>query len=160
MPVAPGKKSHTLWKFIAGPLLVCAFAVVVSRLNDRVSFKQDALTPSVFTVKAGSLSYFSFNVYKAGHVLGRYQAMAVNGNDGNTAITSGAVDTIEAVITDARDFENWKNGRPARVLYRSEKISTGGIDIPLQPGQYYLAFDNRFSLLTGKTITASILLDQ
>jgi len=135
-------------------------AVILSRLNDRVSFKQDALTPSVFTVKAGSLSYVSFNVYKAGRVLGRFQAMTGNGDDGKAAITTGAVNTIEAVITDARDFENWKNGRPARVLYQSERISTGSMDIPLQPGQYYLAFNNRFSLLTDKTITANILLNQ
>jgi hypothetical protein len=158
MPVGPEKKSgglsNTLWKALAGPLLVFLVAVVISRLNDRVSFKQDALTPSVFTVKAGSLSYFAFNVYKAGHVLGRFQAMGRNGDDAEAAVA------IEAVITDAGDFENWKNGRPARVLYQSEKISTGSIDIPLRPGQYYLAFNNRFSRLTDKTIAASILLNQ
>jgi hypothetical protein len=152
MPDGTEKKSHTLW-MLAG-LFVCVVAVIASRLNDRVSFKQDALTPSVFTVKAGSLSYFPFNVYKAGRVLGRFQATSGNGDD------EGAVATIEAVITDAGDFENWKDGRTVRVLYRGDKISTGSIDLLLQPGQYYLAFNNRLSRFSDKTITANILLDQ
>lgn len=145
---------HTFWKMLAGPVLLGAVAIVVSRLNDRVSFKQDALTPSVFTVKAGSLSYFPFNVYKAGRVLGRFEAIGGNGKGVETGYT------IDAVITDARDFENWKNGRPARVLYQREKITRGGFDIPLQPGQYFLAFSNRLSAHADKTIDASIVLNQ
>ena len=148
MPVGPEKKSHPLRIMLAGPLFLCVLAIVVSRLNDRVSFKQDALTPAEFTVKAGSLSSFPFNVYKAGRVLGRFQSMGGKGSD------------IEAAIMDAADFDNGKNGRPARIFYQSEMTSTGGIDILLQPGQYCLAFNNRFSLLADKIITASILLDQ
>ncbi len=147
MAAGPEKKSHGLW-MVAGPLFVCVVAVVASRLNDRVSFKQDALTPSMFTVEAGSLSSFPFNVYKTGRVLGRFQSTGGSGND------------IEAVITDARDFENWKDGRLARVLYKSERTSIGRIDILLQPGRYYLAFNNRLSPRTDQTIIASILLDQ
>jgi hypothetical protein len=135
-------------------LFVCVVAVVASRLNDRVSFKQDVLTPSVFIVKAGSISYFPFNVYKPGRVLGRFQAMSGNGDD------EGAVATIEAVITEAGDWENWRDGRRVRMLYHGDQSSTGRIDIRLQPGQYYLAFNNRLSQTTDKTITANILLDQ
>ncbi len=159
MPARPEKSAHTVW-MVAGFLLVCAVAVVVSRLNDRVTFQQKALSPSVFAVKAGSLSSFSFSVYKDGRVLGRFQT--ANGND-PAVVNDGVADAesmIVAVILDARDFENWKNGRPAPALYRSERTQRGGFDIALPPGQYFLAFDNRFSPLTDKKITASVILDQ
>jgi hypothetical protein len=129
-------------------LWAAIISVAVFRLNDRVSYKQDLLTPSVFTVEAGSVFSVPFNVNKPGHVLGRFEA------------TGGSDNDIEAVIADADDFENWKSGHPARLRYQSAKITTGRIDISLKRGRYYLAFDNRFSPLTGKTITANILLDQ
>jgi hypothetical protein len=55
---------------------------------------------------------------------------------------------------------NWKNGHPARVLYQTEKITTvGTINVPIsQPGTYYLAFNNQFSILSDKTITGYIQL--
>lgn len=154
MPDTPEKTSRTIWKLLAVALVVCLVALVIARLNERISFKQDVLTPAVFTVDAGSLSSFPFDVYKSGHVLGRFQTSQGNGERDDAAIT------IEAVITDARDFENWKNGLPVRVLYRSDRISKGSIDIPVPPGKYTLAFNNRHSPLVGKTITANILLNQ
>jgi len=135
---------------VVGMALLWAAIIVATlfRLNDRVSLRQDLLTPSVFTVNAGSVFSVPFNVNKPGHVLGRFQAMGGNDND------------IEAVIADADDFENWKQGHSVRLRYQSDKITRGRIDVPLRRGRYYLAFDNRFSPLTGKTITANILLDQ
>jgi hypothetical protein len=147
MPAATEKKSHML-RNIAAPVLLCVVAFVVARLNQRVSFKQDVLTPSVFTVKAGSIASFPFDVFKPGRVLGRFEA------------TGGSGDDIEAVVTNARDWENWKNGREARVVYGSGRIAKGRIDIAVQPGQYFLAFDNRFSALADKTIAASVVLNQ
>ena len=130
-----------------GLLLLGAMAFLFTRLNDRVSFKQDALTPSVFTVKAGSMSSFPFTVDRPAHVFGRFQAAGGDGND------------IEAVIADAGNFANWQNGQPARVVYQSDKVTAGSIEVMLGPGQYDLAFNNRFSLLADKSVTASIVLN-
>jgi hypothetical protein len=147
MPVAPGKRSHALRNVAIGLLLLGAAAFLFTRLNDRVSFKQDVLTPSVFTVKAASMSSFHFTVDRPAHVFGRFQATGGDGND------------IEAVIADAGNFEKWKNGQPAQVMYQSDKVTMGSIQVMLSPGQYDLAFNNRFSSLADKTITASIVLN-
>lgn len=130
-----------------GLLLLGAMVFLYTRLNDRVSFKQDVLTPSVFTVGAGSMSSFPFTVDRPAHVFGRFQAAGGDGND------------IEALIADAGNFANWKNGQPARVIYQSNKVTAGSIEVMLPPGQYDLAFNNRFSSLAAKTITASIVLN-
>ena len=44
-------------------------------------------------------------------------------------------------------------------MYQSGKITVGNVNTLLGPGTYYLAFNNGFSLLTAKTITASIALN-
>jgi hypothetical protein len=146
MPVAPQKK-RAIRNVAVGLLILGAIAFVFTRLNDRVSFKQDVLTPSVFTVKAGAMSSFHFTVDRPAHVYGRFQAAGGNDND------------IVAVIADGDNFENWKNGRPARVVYQSDRAAAGSMQVMLQPGEYDLAFNNRFAPLSDKTITASIVLN-
>ncbi len=153
MPAEPENKPRSVAKILAASIVLCAVAFIVARVNERVSFKQEVLTPSLFVVGAGSISSFPFDVYKTGHILGRFQA-AENGH----ADESGTV--IKAVIVDARDLENWKKGLPVRFLYRSEKTARGGIEVRVPPGKYYLAFDNRLSPLADKTITADIVLNQ
>jgi hypothetical protein len=60
---------------------------------------------------------------------------------------------------DADSFENWKNGHQARALYQSQKTTVGSISVPInQPGVYYLAFNNQFSLISNKAVTANVLL--
>jgi hypothetical protein len=145
---AEGEKNSRALKNLAGPVLLCVIAFAVFRLNSRVSVKQEALTPSVFTVRAGSITSFPFSVYKAGRVFGRFEA------------TGGDTNDIEAAIANDDDFKKWNDGRPQRVLYQSDKVTRGGIDVPLQPGKYILTFDNRFSTLVDKRITASITLNQ
>ena len=107
----------------------------------------EPLTPPSFVVKAGQISYFDFTVTgRAAKVSGRFEATGGSGND------------IEAVITDADGFENWKNGHSARVFFQTGKTTIGNITVALRPGTYYLAFNNKFSLLTDKTITGDITL--
>lgn len=110
--------------------------------------RRDPLTPSLFTVKAGTIYFVRFNVETTGRVVGRFQVSGGQGND------------IQAVITDADNFENWRNGHQARVLYQTDKTTIGNIDVPIgRPGTYYIGFNNNFSLLSDKTVSASILLD-
>src|SRR5271168_1404811 len=111
MPQGSESKSRTPRNIVVGMALLWAAIIVATlfRLNDRVSLRQDLLTPSVFTVNAGSVFSVPFNVNKPGHVLGRFQATGGNNND------------IEAVIADADDFENWKKGHSVRLRYQSDK---------------------------------------
>jgi hypothetical protein len=61
-------------------------------------------------------------------------------------------------IADADGFENWKNGHQAHVMYGSDKTTIGNINVTLPPGTYYLGFNNKFSMLTDKTVTSDITL--
>jgi len=43
-------------------------------------------------------------------------------------------------------------------LYDSYRINSGSINLMLAPGQYYLMFNNKFSIITGKDVNAKVYL--
>ena len=53
-------------------------------------------------------------------------------------------------------FENWRNGHGVRTYYNSEKITVANININLPQGEYVLVFDNTFSGLSNKAVTANV----
>jgi hypothetical protein len=132
---------------------VCLFAGVKALSNNGSGVPGSAsstppplpLTPPSFVVKAGQISYFDFTITGASaHVRGRFEASGGSGND------------IQVAIADADGFENWKNGHTAHVMYGSDKTTIGNINVTLAPGTYYLGFNNKFSMLTDKTVTSDI----
>jgi hypothetical protein len=79
------------------------------------------------------------------HVVGHYSVIGGFGND------------IQAVIASEDEFQNWINGHQAHVFYSTpDRVTTGNIDVVLPPGQYALAFNNRFSLFASKALFAEI----
>jgi hypothetical protein len=143
----PERKSHYVRNLCLVLGLVALVVLVIA--NNRPSYQAQArelLTPGSFAVQAGQMQYFTFTLAGSGRVVGKFEATGGSGND------------IEAVITDADNFENWKNGHQARVNYQSGKITVGNINTVLGPGTYYLAFNNGFSALSAKTITGNISL--
>jgi hypothetical protein len=107
--------------------------------------RTEPITPTNFNVPAGTMQYFSFMVGGDARVTGRFQASGGRGND------------IEAVIMEADNFENWKNGHQSRVYYQSGRATIGTVNLVIpHPGTYYFVFNNRFSLLSNKAITGSI----
>lgn len=135
-------KSHTL----RNVLMVCLVLVCVYVAARALNTRTERFTPSSFTVKAGTIYYFTFTVNGSSRVTGRFEAAGGGGND------------IEAFIADADNFENWNNGHQARFAYQSGRVTIGNIDAVLPPGKYYLAFNNKFSLITDKAISADIQL--
>ena len=78
-------------------------------------------------------------------VKGVFHAFGGSGND------------IQAVIANPFQFENWINGHQAQVLYGTERITNGTIDVEgIAPGDYILAFNNKFSAFSKKQVTALI----
>jgi hypothetical protein len=76
-----------------------------------------------------------------------HAAVSVQGGSGND---------IETIILDQDGFENYSNGHSVRTFYNSGKITVGSINTFLNPGQYYLVFNNRFSLFTNKVVHAQV----
>ena len=100
---------------------------------------------TAFTVKAGDAKYWNFRVGSDGaNVVGRFRAEGGNGND------------IRCLILDPDSFENWRNGHSVRTYYNSEKITVANINVRLAEGDYVLVFDNTYSVLTNKAVTADV----
>jgi hypothetical protein len=100
---------------------------------------------SAFAVKAGDAKYWNFRVGSSGaNVVGRFCAEGGSGND------------IQCLILDADSFENWRNGHRVRAYYNSEKITVANINVNLSEGEYVLVFDNTFSGLSNKAVTANV----
>jgi predicted nucleic acid-binding Zn ribbon protein len=141
-------QTRTVSLGLIGLLGLYVIGALMSKASNNVgASRQDPLTPSTFRVGAGQMYYVQFSVDGPARVAGRFQASGGGGND------------IQAVVMDVDSFENWKNGHQARAFYQSEKTTVGNINVPInQPGTYYLAFNDRFSLISDKTVTANVLL--
>ena len=108
-------------------------------------FGQAVIVNTAFTVKAGDAKYWTFRVGSDGaNVVGRFRAEGGSGND------------IKCLILDADSFENWRNGHRVSTYYNSEKITVANINVNLPEGEYVLVFDNTFSGLSNKAVTANV----
>jgi hypothetical protein len=108
-------------------------------------FGRAVIVNTAFTVKAADAKYWTFRVGSDGaNVVGRFRAEGGSGND------------IKCLILDADSFENWLNGHTVKTYYSSEKITVANININLPPGEYVLVFDNTFSGLSNKAVTANV----
>jgi hypothetical protein len=130
-----------LWTAYLTLTLVVLFAwtVTASPLG------QGVIVNTAFTVKAGDAKYWNIHVGSDGaNVVGRFRAEGGSGND------------IKCLILDADSFENWRNGHRVRTYYNSEKITVANINVNLPQGEYVLVFDNTYSVLTNKAVTANV----
>jgi hypothetical protein len=95
-------------------------------------------------VKAGGFVQYPIHVtpeMRGAHVAGTYNVSGGQGND------------IDAVLSGADEFSNWINGHQAHGYYFSNgKKTTDRFDVKLQPGDYILAFSNKFSTFTDKQV--------
>lgn len=108
-------------------------------------FGREVIVNTAFTVKAADAKYWTFRVGSDGvNVVGRFRAEGGSGND------------IKCLILDADSFENWRNGHRVKTYYNSEKITVANININLPQGEYVLVFDNTFSGLSNKAVTANV----
>ena len=98
-----------------------------------------------FTVRAGSFQGWAFVVpdfAKQVRVQGRFTA------------TGGARNDVEVYVLGKNEFTNWSNGNPTNTFYNSGRTTVGDVNVALPDGfgQYYLVFNNKFSLLTPKAV--------
>jgi|SRR5580704_11245549 hypothetical protein len=109
--------------------------------------RRETLISGAVVVKAGTIYYIRFTVDGSARVVGRFQATGGGGND------------IKAVIASSDEFENWQNGHQAHVLFQTGRTSVATLNVPIRaPGTYYLGFDNKFSLVSDKTVAGNVVL--
>jgi hypothetical protein len=103
------------------------------------------IVDNAFEVNALSYVYYSFSVPQRARITGTFWAR-------------GGKNDIEVVIFDEAGFENFKNGNLAERVYYSSRgyVTTATIDKYVPPGSYFLVFNNKDALITGKAVTAKI----
>ncbi len=153
---SPTGSRSTKWLLILAAIVAVIAIVVVALQNSMPTSTSpqpvtEKLTSGQLVVRAGSYIYVKFNVDPArmqnARVIGSFRASGGSGND------------IQVVLAEESEFENWKNGHTARLLYSTEKTTTGKIDVPItEAGTYYLIFNNAFSALSDKDVFAEVSL--
>lgn len=115
-----------------------------------VTQEQRVVTVSNPDLGVSANGYYSFKLdVPAGatdvHLQGNFVAKGGIGND------------IEVFLLSEQDFVNWQNGHNAASLYNSGKITMGTINVSLasNAGTYYLVFNNKFSLLSRKSVNVN-----
>jgi hypothetical protein len=109
------------------------------------------ITDTAFTVKAGSSEYFEFSI----------PANTTNVFvDGHFIATGGTGNDIEVYILNSDQFVNFQNHHQTTTFYNSQRETQNSINavLPSGAGNYYLVFNNGFSLLTPKAVQASAIL--
>ena len=76
---------------------------------------------------------------------------------GHIVAAGGTGNDIHVLLLDATNYLNWKNGHEAKTLFNSGQITATDLNVPIaQSGQYFLILDNRFSMLTDKTVAVTV----
>jgi len=71
---------------------------------------------------------------------------------GNFTASGGSGNDVEAYVMSEEDFVNWQNGHAAKTYYNSGKVTVGTINVHVPAGRCYLVFNNKFSLLSSKSV--------
>lgn len=73
---------------------------------------------------------------------------------GSFAASGGSGNDVEVFVMPQDDFVNWANGHPSKSYYNSGKATVGTINVslPSNVGNMILVLNNRFSLISQKTV--------
>jgi hypothetical protein len=156
-PVATSRQSKAMT--LVGALLLlglayyayathCAAATHYAiSILDRTTKKphQIPLSNRTLTINQLGYSYFRLEVPAKASTVSLRGSFSASGETGNT---------IEAFVFSESDYANWVNRHTTKPFYSSGKVtmSTIDADLPAGAGEYYLVFNNKFSVLGAKTI--------
>ena len=78
---------------------------------------------------------------------------------GEFVAAGGSGSDVEVIVGLRNEFLNWFNGHGGRIVFASGRRTADQLKIPIpEPGHYVLAFHNKFSVVTIKTVNAAFAL--
>jgi hypothetical protein len=140
-----------LWAWFPKDTSTNGSASRVPAISQRVQLPHtDIITDTAITVRANAYVYYRFLVPPG----------ATNISvDGHFTATGGMGNDVEVLILSEDSFVNFQNRHSARTYYYSGKVTQSSINAVLpRGGNYYLIFNNNFSLLTPKAVQANATL--
>ena len=144
----PAKRRVGPTNVILSVLVIVLLAVVVYLLtanrNSPTLPETQVLVNNVVSVPAHGSTHYEFTLTRNALVSGDFRAFGGAGND------------VIVLVMDADSYVNWTNGHQVRVYYNSGQETVGHMSVMLSPGDYYLVFDNGFSLVTPKSVEAHV----
>lgn len=113
-------------------------------LSSRQSMFQELLSQELIVPQKDS-KYFKFYINTSGRdnvcIIGEFEAWGGGGND------------IRFYVFDKHNFQKFRAQLPCRFLDESGQVSKYSFNIPItHKGEYFLLFDNTFSILSPKTV--------
>jgi len=114
--------------------------------NKQQSFTSSALTPGEFTIGPAGLRSFKISVdqnVRNVSIVGKFSA------------AGGMYNDIEVFVIRPEQSASLEDGVYAKAVYWSRRVSSGDLDVPLLPGEYYLVFSNAWSP-SMKAVSAQI----
>lgn len=146
---------------IAAPLAIVALVCIVrSSIGHR---SDEPYAPSVIATKHAERIASGQVVVNAGKIL-FYRIPIKDMRDvrvsGHFLALGGSGNDIEVFLAEEKEFGKWLDGQPSKAYYQSGRTTAGDIDVklPLLNATYYLCFNNKFSVLSSKTVSADVSL--
>lgn len=68
----------------------------------------------------------------------------------------GLKNDIKVIVLDGIQLMNFKNNNPYKAYYVSGKVTADQFAVELKAGEYYIIFDNTFSLLSNKVVDVDV----
>jgi hypothetical protein len=142
-------------------LLIYGFYASTKSSGNHAASSVDLLTKQQRTTTisnpALSINALSFNYFKLDVPSGATSVLL----HGNFTASGGVGNDVEVLLLPENDFVNWKNGHAAKTYYNSGKVTVGTLNVtlPTDAGTYYLVFNNKFSLLSLKTVRVDAALN-
>jgi len=107
-----------------------------------------AIVRSTFRVDAAQTAYWSFKI----------PTYVVDGRiAGNAMAAGGAGNDIRLLVMTEQQFQLWQLNRQTQSLFDSGQRRSVVLSVRVNdPGTYYVVFDNRFSLVSPKNVSADV----
>ena len=123
-------------------LPLIGIAVLVSVVQT-VAAPPKVIVKEKFTVGLGEYETYKFKTEGPAQVVGQFEV-------------EGRPSDVDCMLMDSESFLKWRKGEEVKHLYKSGRTRSGKIDVKVQAGEYYLIFDNSFTLFTNRTVIADV----
>lgn len=102
----------------------------LDRDRPKITYTSGAFVSGPITVEPGGFLNYKFVINSRKRLSGKFTSAGYKGK-------------VDCFVLDEQNFESFKTGGEFKKIVGTGAIPGGKIDRPLEPGTYYLVFDNR-----------------